>query len=342
MSMRLMSPSARYGNMFVGAGASVGRRRGVRAAGSAAGVEGEVDWGEAQVWMAASARRVYLFHMRACHSGAAFAMAFPHCSQQAFWRLMCRRLTGSAGCSAWCATTIWRARSSRCSAAASAWRPTGSSRCARTISTSRSSRSRGSRGPRKGRRGGRGGAFPSSSSGAGPRVASLGELNARLLAGCEADLHRRIAGRQETVGEAFARERPLLRGLPAERASTAEQATPRVNAKALVTIKQNRYSVPCAWPGCASMPGWALARSSCVTAASWSLSMSVCRAASACRPHWTTIWSCSLASRVRWPGRSLSPRSASAAPGHPSSMSCGGRSPSATGPRRPPGRWSTC
>ena len=34
--------------------------------------------------MAAAATRVYLFHMRACHSGAAFAMAFPHCSQQAF------------------------------------------------------------------------------------------------------------------------------------------------------------------------------------------------------------------------------------------------------------------
>lgn len=77
-----------------------------------------------------------------------------------------------------------------------------------------------------------------------PEVASLAELNARLLAGCEADLTRRIAGRQETVGEAFARERALLRGLPAERASTAEQATPRVNAKALVTIKQNSYSVP--------------------------------------------------------------------------------------------------
>ncbi len=77
-----------------------------------------------------------------------------------------------------------------------------------------------------------------------PEVSTLAELNARMLAGCETDLQRRIAGRPETVGEAFARERPLLRGLPAERASTAEQATPRVNAKALVTIKQNSYSVP--------------------------------------------------------------------------------------------------
>lgn len=50
----------------------------------AAGVEAEVDWGEAQVALAGAERRVYLFHMRACLSGAAFAMAFPHCSQQAF------------------------------------------------------------------------------------------------------------------------------------------------------------------------------------------------------------------------------------------------------------------
>ncbi|HTC73160.1 MAG TPA: hypothetical protein VK655_09745 [Solirubrobacteraceae bacterium] len=35
-----------------------------------------------------------------------------------------------------------------------------------------------------------------------------------------------------------------MRALPAERASTAEEATPRVDSKALVTIKQNRYSVP--------------------------------------------------------------------------------------------------
>ncbi len=65
-----------------------------------------------------------------------------------------------------------------------------------------------------------------------------------MLAGCETDLSRRITGRQETVGESFARERPLLRGLPAERPSTADEVTPRVDSKSLVTIKQNRYSVP--------------------------------------------------------------------------------------------------
>jgi hypothetical protein len=44
----------------------------------------------------------------------------------------------------------------------------------------------------------------------------LAELNAMLLAGCEADLCRRINGRSVIVGEAWATERPLLRDLPAE------------------------------------------------------------------------------------------------------------------------------
>jgi hypothetical protein len=77
-----------------------------------------------------------------------------------------------------------------------------------------------------------------------PAVASLAGLNALLRAGCEQDLCRRIAGRAETVGEALARERPLLRRLPAERFDAAESASPRVDQKSLVTLRQNRYSVP--------------------------------------------------------------------------------------------------
>ena len=52
-----------------------------------------------------------------------------------------------------------------------------------------------------------------------------------------------------TVGEAWAAERPLLRRAAGRRRSTrAETATPRVDAKSLVTVRQNRYSVPVA-PG---------------------------------------------------------------------------------------------
>jgi len=82
-----------------------------------------------------------------------------------------------------------------------------------------------------------------------PHVADLAELNRLLLAGCEADLDRRIDGRSETVGAAWAVERPLLLALPAEPFDACETAAPRVDAKSLVTIRQNRYSVPVALAG---------------------------------------------------------------------------------------------
>ena len=52
-----------------------------------------------------------------------------------------------------------------------------------------------------------------------------------------------------TVGEAWATERPLLLALPAEPFDACETAVPRVDAKSLVTIRQNRYSVPVGSPG---------------------------------------------------------------------------------------------
>jgi hypothetical protein len=82
-----------------------------------------------------------------------------------------------------------------------------------------------------------------------PAVADLAELNALLLDGCEADLGRRIDGRAGTVGEAWAAERPLLGVLPPEPFDSAEAAAPRVDQKSLVTIRQNRYSVPVALAG---------------------------------------------------------------------------------------------
>jgi hypothetical protein len=70
-----------------------------------------------------------------------------------------------------------------------------------------------------------------------------------LLAGCEQDLGRRIDGRPGTVGEAWAAERPLLLALPAEPFDARETAAPRVDQKSLVTIRQNRYSVPVSLAG---------------------------------------------------------------------------------------------
>jgi hypothetical protein len=77
-----------------------------------------------------------------------------------------------------------------------------------------------------------------------PEVASLAELNDLLAVACITDLRRTIRGRQETVGEALGREVELLRSLPADAFDTAEHATPRVDSKALATVRQNQYSLP--------------------------------------------------------------------------------------------------
>jgi transposase len=49
-----------------------------------AGMEAEVDWGEADVVLAGRPVRVQLFFLRPCFSGAGFCMAFRRCTQQAF------------------------------------------------------------------------------------------------------------------------------------------------------------------------------------------------------------------------------------------------------------------
>jgi transposase len=210
-----------------------------------AGVEAEVDWGEAQVAMAGVTSKVYLFHMRACHSGAAFAMAFPHCSQQAF-------LEAHVEAFDWFGGVFGLLRYDNLTSAVKQVL-----RGRRRVQTDRFIALRshylyesqftipGIEGAHeKGGVEGEVGRFRRRHLVPVPEVATLGELNTLMLAGCEADLHRRITGRHETVGESLARERLLLRALPVERASTAEQSTPRVDSKALVTIKQNRYSVP--------------------------------------------------------------------------------------------------
>ena len=215
-----------------------------------AGVEGEVDWGEAHVAMAGVSSKVYLFHMRACHSGAAFAMAFPHCSQQAFLEAHVQAFDwfgGVFGLVRYDNLTSavkqvlrgrYRVQTDRFIALRSHYLYESQF----TIPGIEGAHEKGGVEGEVGR-------FRRRHLVPVPEVATLSELNARMLVGCEADLRRRIAGRGETVGESFARERPLLRGLPAEQACTAEEATPRVDSKALVTIKQNRYSVPVALAG---------------------------------------------------------------------------------------------
>jgi hypothetical protein len=76
-----------------------------------------------------------------------------------------------------------------------------------------------------------------------PRAASLAEWNQMLANADEVDEHRRIAARVETVGQAAAREVPLLNPLPGN-AFRAAALSCRVDAKAMICVQQSYYSVP--------------------------------------------------------------------------------------------------
>jgi hypothetical protein len=214
------------------------------------GVEAEVDWGEAIVELAGQRRKVYLFVMRACYSGAAFVLAFERETQQAFLEAHVEAFRFFGGVF----------RTIRYDNLRSAVRQVLRGR--RRVEQDRfvGLRShylyesvftrRGKEGAHeKGGVEGEVGRFRRRHLVPLPRVASLAELNELLEDACLAELGRRIHGRAETVGEALRVEARALRELPLAEYEAAETASPRVDTKALVTIRQNRYSVPVALVG---------------------------------------------------------------------------------------------
>ncbi len=217
---------------------------------SEAGVEAEVDWGEAQVILRGEPRVVHLFLMRACHSGASFAIAFESETQQAF-------LEGHVCALEYFGGVFDLIRYDNLKAAVAkvlkGRRRTESDRFVALRSHYRFESSfclSGKRGAHeKGGVEGEVGRFRRRHLVPVPKVGSLAELNELLEEACWSDLERTIRGRSEPVGEMLARERALLGDLPREAHCSAEEATPRVDSKAMVTVRQNRYSVPAALAG---------------------------------------------------------------------------------------------
>ena len=209
------------------------------------GAEAEVDWGEATVIMRCVPTQIGLFYLRACHSGASFVGAFPRMTQQAF-------LEGHAEAFAHFGGVFPLIRYDNLTSAVKLVL-----RGRRRIESDRFVAMRshyrfasaftlvGLQGAHeKGGVEGEVGRFRRRHLVPVPEVGSWAELRALIACGMRRDLGRRIAGRAETVGEAMSRERMLLRPLPAEHHRATEIASPRVNAKALVTVRQSRYSVP--------------------------------------------------------------------------------------------------
>jgi transposase len=216
----------------------------------APGREAEVDWGRAEVVLGGVATRVHLFVMRASFSGAAFCQASLVETQQAFLELHALAFEWFGGVFpeirfdnlASAVKQVLKGRRRVESDRFVALRSHYLFASAFTTPGIEGAHQKGGVEGEVGRHR-RNHLVPV------PRVADLAELNARLLAGCERDLGRRIDGRPGTVGEAWAAERPLLLALPPEPFDACETAAPRVDQKSLVTIRQNRYSVPVALAG---------------------------------------------------------------------------------------------
>jgi transposase len=210
-----------------------------------AGVEAEVDWGQATVQLRGELVVVHLFAMRACFSGAALVIAFESESQQAFLEGHVRALEWHSGVfdlirydnlkSAVARVLKGRRRveSDRFVALRSHYR-FESSFCLP-----------GQQGAHeKGGVEGEIGRFRRRHLVPVPEVSSIEELNELLEEACWQDLDRTITGQTETVGQRRDRERLLLGTLPREPFGTWEEATPCVDSKALAVVRTNRYSVP--------------------------------------------------------------------------------------------------
>jgi transposase len=212
---------------------------------SDAGAEAEVDWGQAQVILRGEPVQVHIFLMRACHSGASFVAAFQAESQQAFLQAHVAAFEWFGGVFALLRYDNLKSAVAR---VLKGRRRAESDRFVALRSRylfESSFCQRGERGAHeKGGVEGEVGRFRRRHLVPVPKIQSIAELNELLLAACESDLRRTIVGRAQSVGEMLARERLLLGELPREAHCTAEEATPRVDAKAMVTVRQNRYSVP--------------------------------------------------------------------------------------------------
>jgi transposase len=216
----------------------------------APGREAEVDWGQAVVEFAGIATTVHLFVMRASFSGAAFCQASLVETQQAFLEMHAQAFEWFGGVFAEIrfdnlTSAVKKILKGRRRVESDRFVALRSHYLFASVFTTPGIEGAHQKGGVEGEVGRhrRNHLVPV------PRVADLAELNQVLLAGCEHDLGRRIDGRPGTVGQAWAAERPLLLALPAEPFDACETAAPRVDQKSLVTVRQNRYSVPVALAG---------------------------------------------------------------------------------------------
>lgn len=82
-----------------------------------------------------------------------------------------------------------------------------------------------------------------------PKFESIDELNAYVLAKCVEDEQRTVDGQQQTIGEAFAEEKPLLLSLPTREFDPGVKKGMIVDRYQTVGLAENHYSVPAKYVG---------------------------------------------------------------------------------------------
>ncbi len=242
---------------YVGAASTVrkyvgGRKREIGLSGEAyvpltheAGQEGEVDWYEADVDFPWGRQTVQFFQMRACFSGREFHMAFPRSTQRALFEGHVAAFSYFDGVFA-----LLR-YDNLSSVVAKVLRGRRRKETDRFVAL----RSHYLFDPEFCRVGIKGAPEKGGvESGVGrfrrhhlvpvPSAESFEDLNRMLLDRCSQDDQRRVAERQQTIAEDWAREREALRPLPPKPFPTAEVSTTGVDSKGRVCLRTNRYSVP--------------------------------------------------------------------------------------------------
>ncbi|MBC7645110.1 MAG: IS21 family transposase [Thermoleophilia bacterium] len=210
------------------------------------GKTAEVDWGESYVVLAGQLTKVHVFMMRSCHSGASFAVAYPHETQQAFLEGHIEAFLFLGGVFGQVrydnlASAVKKVLKGRLRVETDKFVGFRSHHMHESFFTLAGIEGAHEKGGIEGEIG----RFRRRHLVPVPEVASIGELNLILRAACIKDLDRHVDHRTETIGEANSRERAKLRAMPEYRYVTYDVTEVRVDAKSLVCVRQNRYSVPC-------------------------------------------------------------------------------------------------
>jgi transposase len=207
------------------------------------GAEAQIDWYEAFADIAGEQQKLYVFCMRSMASGAAFHRAFFRATQQAF-------LEAHEHAFAYFGGVFRKLRYDNLSSAVrKILRGQRREETARFIAFRSHWRFQAEfctpgEAHEKGGVEGEVGYFRRNHWVPVPVASDLDNLNAQLLAACQRDEHRVIAGREHSIGAAILMERDHLLPSSGERFDLAEVAFPTVDGHRCVRVRTNRYSVP--------------------------------------------------------------------------------------------------